>query len=170
MAGNGALVGILIVIAISFFLQMVFVGGMFMVLRKAVKESQQRVQEMERKVDPIVMRVNRILENSEDKIGSIVTDASEMTRLARGQAQKIDRVVSEGLDRMRAQIIRADAIITGTLEAVEDAGVRVRRSVLGPLQQASAVLKGIRTGIDYIRGEHTSRGSAVQNQDEELFI
>lgn len=170
MAGNGALVGILIVIAISFFLQMAFVGGMFMVLRKAVKESQQRVQEMERKVDPIVMRVNRILENSEEKIGSIVTDASEMTRLARGQAQKIDRVVSEGLDRMRAQIIRADAIITGTLEAVEDAGVRVRRSVLGPLQQASAVLKGIRTGIDYIRGEHASRGSGAQNQDEELFI
>lgn len=170
MAGNGALIGILIVIAISFFLQMVFMGGMLVMLRKTVKESQQTIRAMERKIDPIIGRVNRILENSEEKITSIVSDASEMTRLARGQAQKVDRVVTEGLDRMRAQILRADSIITGTLEAIEDAGVRVRRSVLGPLQQASAVLKGIRTGIDFIRGEHASRPSGTANQDEELFI
>ncbi len=170
MAGNGALIGILIVIAISFFLQMVFMGGMLVVLRKAIKESQQTVNSMERKIDPIMGRINRILESSEEKITSMVSDASEMTRLARGQAQKVDRVVTEGLDRMRAQILRADSIITGTLEAVEDAGVRVRRSVLGPLQQASAVLKGIRTGIDVIRGGHSSRENASANQDEELFI
>ncbi|HEU5411380.1 MAG TPA: DUF948 domain-containing protein [Candidatus Acidoferrales bacterium] len=170
MAGNGALIGILIVIAISFFLQMVFMGGMLVMLRKAVKESQQTIHAMERKIDPIIGRINRILENSEEKITSIVSDASEMTRLARGQAQKVDRVVTEGLDRMRTQILRADSIITGTLEAIEDTGVRVRRSVLGPLQQASAVLKGIRTGIDYIRGEHGSRGGNAANQDEELFI
>ena len=169
MAGNGALIGILIVIAISFFLQMVFMGGMLVMLRRAVKESQQTIHSMERKIDPIIGRVNRILENSEEKITSIVSDASEMTRLARGQAQKVDRVVTEGLDRMRAQILRADSIITGTLEAIEDAGVRVRRSILGPLQQASAVLKGIRTGIDFIRGEH-ARTTGTTNQDEELFI
>jgi|SRR5215472_10245228 len=170
MAGNGALIGILIVIAVSFFLQMLFVGGMLVMLRRAAKESQQAIRSMERKIDPIIGRINRILENSEDKITSIVSDASEMTRLARGQAQKVDRVVTEGLDRMRTQILRADSIITGTLEAIEDAGVRVRRSVLGPLQQASAVLKGIRTGIDFIRGEHGSRSGATANQDEELFI
>lgn len=170
MAGNGALIGILIVIAISFFLQMVFMGGMLVMLRRAMKESQQAIRAMERKIDPIIGRVNRILENSEEKITSIVSDASEMTRLARGQAQKVDRVVTEGLDRMRTQILRADSIITGTLEAIEDAGVRVRRSVLGPLQQASAVLKGIRTGIDFIRGEHASRSGGAANQDEELFI
>jgi hypothetical protein len=93
-----------------------------------------------------------------------------MTRLARGQAQQIDRIVTEALDRMRAQIVRADSIITGTLESIEDAGIRIRRTVFGPLQQASAVLKGIRTGIDFIRGEHAARGSDASQPDEELFI
>ncbi|HEV2305520.1 MAG TPA: DUF948 domain-containing protein [Candidatus Acidoferrales bacterium] len=170
MAPNGALVGILIVIAITFFLQMLIMGGMLMLLRKGTQESRQAIQEVEKKLDPIIFRVNRILENSEEKISNIVTDASEMTRLARGQAQKVDRVVSDALERTHAQVLRLDTIITGTLEAVEDAGVKVRRSVLGPLQQASAVLKGIRTGIDYIRGEHSSRGDAAPSPDEELFI
>lgn len=167
---NGWVVGLFFVIAIAVVLQMLILGGMFMEMRKVTKETRQVIHEMQKKFDPIMFRFNRILETSEEKISSIVSDAAEMTRIARGQAQNLDRIVSETLDRMRAQILRADSIITGTLEAVEDAGVRVRRSVLGPLLQASAVLKGIRTGIDYIRGERSSRGSAPQNQDEELFI
>lgn len=167
---NGWLIAIFFVIAIAVILQMLILGGMFFQFRQTSKEIHQAIHEMQRKVDPLIFRFSRIVETSEEKISSIVSDAAEMTHLARGQAQKIDRVVTESLDRMRSQIIRADAIITGTLEAVEDAGLRLRRTVFGPLQQASAVLKGIRTGIDFIRGERGARNAAVTQPDEELFI
>ena len=170
MPMNGWLIAIFIVIAIAVVLQMLILAGMFFQFRQTTNEIHQAIHEMQRKVDPLIFRFGRIIETSEEKIGSIVTDAAEMTRLARGQAQKIDRVVTESLDRMRSQIIRADAIITGTLEAVEDAGLRLRRTVFGPLQQASAVLKGIRTGIDFIRGERGARNAGVTQPDEELFI
>jgi hypothetical protein len=166
---DGWMIAIFIVVTIAVVLQMLILGGMFLQFRQSSREVHQAVHEMQKKMDPVIFRVGRILENSEDRISSIVSDAAEMTRLARGQAQQIDRVVSEALDRMRSQIIRADSIITGTLETIEDAGVRLRRSVYGPLQQASAVLKGIRTGIDFIRGERAGRASPSQ-QDEELFI
>jgi len=41
--------------------------------------------------------------------------------LARGQAQKIDRVFTDAADRLRGQLVQADRILTGTLEAIEDA-------------------------------------------------
>lgn len=167
---NGWMIAIFIVITIAVVLQMLILGGMFLQFRQTSREIHQVVHEMQKKMDPLLFRFGRILETSEEKIGSIVSDAAEMTRLARGQAQKIDRVVTDSLDRMRSQIIRADAIITGTLEAVEDAGLSLRRTVFGPLQQASAVLKGIRTGIDFIRGERSARNSAATQPDEELFI
>ncbi|MGB6484040.1 MAG: hypothetical protein WBE86_11200 [Candidatus Acidiferrales bacterium] len=170
MPVNGWMIAIFIVITISVVLQMLMLAGMFFQFRQTSREIHQAVHEMQKKVDPLLFRFGRIVENSEEKISSIVSDAAEMTRLARGQAQKIDRVVSDALERTRSQIIRADAIITGTLEAVEDAGVSLRRTVFGPLQQASAVLKGIRTGIDFIRGEHAARGSGASQPDEELFI
>ena len=160
----------MVVITVAVVLQMLILGGMFFQLRQTGREVHQVVYEMQKKMDPLIFRFSRILENSEEKIANIVSDAAEMTRLARGQAQNIDRVVSEALDRTRSQIIRADAIITGTLEAVEDAGIRLRRNVFGPLQQASAVLKGIRTGIDFIRGQHAARTAGATQPDEELFI
>ena len=40
-------------------------------------------------------------------------DTAEITRLARGQAQKVDRVFTEALERLRIQVIRADQILTG---------------------------------------------------------
>ncbi|MGB6875312.1 MAG: hypothetical protein WBD87_04700 [Candidatus Acidiferrales bacterium] len=170
MPVNGWMIAIFIVITISVVLQMLMLAGIFLQFRQTSREIHQAVHEMQKKVDPLLFRFGRIVENSEEKISSIVSDAAEMTRLARGQAQKIDRVVSDALERTRSQIIRTDAIITGTLEAVEDAGVSLRRTVFGPLQQASAVLKGIRTGIDFIRGEHAARGSGATQPDEELFI
>jgi uncharacterized protein YoxC len=170
MAINGWVVAIFVVITIAVVLQMLILAGMFLQFRQTSREVHQAVYEIRKQTEPVLFRVGRIVEDSEEKIGSIVADAAEMTRLARGQAQKIDRIVTETLDRMRTQILRADAIITGTLEAIEDAGFRVRKSVFGPLQQASAVLKGIRTGIDFIRGEHAPRSASPSHQDEELFI
>lgn len=169
MSTNGWIIAFFAIATLAILLQMLILAGMYFQLRSTSLEVRRVMSDVQRKIDPILFRINRVLENSEEKISSIVTDAAEMTRLARGQAQKIDRVVSDALERTRGQIIRADSILTGTLEAVEDAGVRMRRSVLGPLQQASAVLKGIRTGIDFIRGQRGSRGSSI-DQDDELFI
>jgi uncharacterized protein HemX len=166
----GSLELFVIVAALAIVIQMAILVAMFIQMRAANRQMQLIASDLQRKIDPILVRINRVLENSEDKISSIVTDAAEMTRVARAQAQKIDRLVTETLDRMRAQIVRADSILTGVLEAVEDAGMKFRRNFLGPLQQASAVLKGIRTGIDFIRGQRGSRTSAPQEQDEELFI
>lgn len=166
---NGWIIAFFAIATIAIVMQTLILAGMYRAFQQTSTELRRVVDDLHRKVDPILGRINRVLENSEDKITSIVGDAAEMTRLARGQAQKVDRVVTEALERMRAQIIRADVIITGTLEAIEDAGLKLRRSVLGPLQQASAVLRGIKTGIDFIRGQ---RGARVEQerQDEELFI
>ncbi|HEV2288746.1 MAG TPA: DUF948 domain-containing protein [Candidatus Acidoferrales bacterium] len=166
---NGWIIAFFGIATIAIVMQTLILAGMYRAFKETSTELRRVVDDLHRKVDPILGRINRVLENSEDKITSIVGDAAEMTRLARGQAQKVDRVVTEALERMRAQIIRADVIITGTLEAIEDAGLKLRRSVLGPLQQASAVLKGIKTGIDFIRGQRAAR-IEPEKQDEELFI
>jgi hypothetical protein len=160
-----------VVATIAIIVQMGILVAMYVQFRTTTRQMYQIASDVQRKIDPILIRVNRVLENSEEKISSIVTDAAEMTRTARAQAQKVDRVVTEALDRMRAQIVRVDTILTGALETIEDAGVKFRRSFLGPLQNASAVLRGIKTGIDFIRGQRGSKPSeARQEQDEELFI
>jgi hypothetical protein len=73
---------------------------------------------------------------------------------------------------LRGQLVRADRIVTGTLEAVEDAGTQVRRSFLAPVQKASAVVHGIKVGLDFLRSRRGQRDSAAEGveQEDELFI
>jgi hypothetical protein len=98
-------------------------------------------------------------------------DAAEITRIARGSAQKVDRVFTDAVERLRIQVIRADHILNGALEVVEDAGSRFRKTLWGPIHQASALLKGLKVGLDFIRGQQKRRSdSDTATQDEELFI
>ena len=82
-------------------------------------------------------------------------------------------VFTEASDRLRGQLVRADRILTGTLEAVEDAGTQVRRSFLGPVQKVSAVVQGIKIGLDFLRARRgQSQRDTIESleQEDELFI
>ncbi len=75
-------------------------------------------------------RVQILLDDTQPKISEMVADAAHVVYLARGQAQKLDRVVSEASDRLRGQLVAADRILTGALETVEEAGSQFKRGHL----------------------------------------
>jgi len=124
---------------------------------------------LQARLDPILVRTNRILEDSEERIASIMGDGAEIARVARSQAQKVDRVFTDLVERLRIQVVRADHILTGTLEVIEETGSTFRSKVWKPVHQASAVLKGIKAGLEFIRSGKRPESDAA-TQDEELFI
>lgn len=161
----------IVIAAVAILVQMAILLGMYLQMKTAIEKFTAITTEVKTRVDPILLRIDRILEDSEDKIASITSDTAEITRLARGQAQRIDRVFTDSLERLRVQVIRADQILTGALEVIEDTGTRVRKTLWAPVQQVSAVLRGVKVGIDVLRGAQGRRGEADgAPQDEELFI
>ena len=166
---SGWVEAFIVIAAIALVLQMAILLAMFIQVRAALEKFNKISTEFQNRMGPILLRVSRILEDSEDRIHSIMTDASELTRVARSQAQKADRVFTEALDRLRTQVLRVDQIITGTLEVVEDTGSRLKRTVWSPFLHASALLKGLKMGIDTFRG-FRQRDEEPVTEDEELFI
>ncbi|MGH9775112.1 MAG: hypothetical protein ACRD50_09215 [Candidatus Acidiferrales bacterium] len=167
---QGWMEAFVIVASLAIVLQMVILLAMYMQFRTLSQKVERISEDLNSKLGPILVRANRILEDSQSRIESIMGDSAEIVRIARNQAQKVDRVFTETVERLRLQVVRADHIVTGTLEVLEDAGSRVRKTLLGPVQQVSAVLKAIRTGIDFIRGQRRPADSSPAPQDEELFI
>jgi hypothetical protein len=169
---SGWVEAFIIIATIAIVIQMAILLAMFVQLRTAIENFTRLAIDLHARIDPILLRVNRILEDSEDRIASVMGDAAEISRIARGQAQKVDRVFTEAVERLRIQVIRADQILTGALEVVEDAGTRFRKTLWGPIHQASALLKGLKVGLDFIRGQQRRRRpeSDPATQDEELFI
>lgn len=167
---SGLVEAFIIVAAIAIVIQMGILVAMFVQMRIAVRQFTRIAMQLQARIDPILLRTNRILEDSEDRIRSIMGDAAELTRLARSQAQKVDRVFTDAVERLRVQVMRADQILTGTLEVIEDAGSTFRSKLWQPFQQASAVLKGVKAGLDFIRGQRRRPEPDSVTQDEELFI
>lgn len=159
----------IVIAAIAIVLQTAILAGLFFETRTAVRNLTRIVTQLQARVDPILIRTNRILEDSEARIASVMEDASELTRLARNQAQKVDRVVTDIAERLRLQVIRADRILTGTLEVIEETGTTVRSKIWEPVHQVSAVLKGVKAGLDFLRQRRRPEGEAT-TEDEELFI
>jgi hypothetical protein len=159
----------IVIAAIAIILQTAILAGLFFETRTAVRDLTRIASQLQARIDPILIRTNRILEDSEARIASVMEDASELTRLARNQAQKVDRVVTDIAERLRLQVIRADRILTGTLEVIEETGTTVRSKIWEPIHQVSAVLKGVKAGLDFLRQRRRPEGEAT-TEDEELFI
>jgi hypothetical protein len=157
------------VAAIALVVQVGILVALFFELRKTTEKVNKLVGDLQARVGPILSRVQILLDDTQPKISEMVTDASHIVYLARGQAQKMDRVLSEASDRLRGQLVHADRILSGTLEAVEDVGSRFRSNFWGPMRKASAVVQGIKVGLDLLRSRRTVRRTDEQHE-EELFI
>lgn len=161
-----------IVAALALVVQVAILIGLFLQLKRTTESINRMVSDLHTRMGPILTRTQILLEDTQPKIANLVEDASHIVYLARTQAQKMDRVFTEASDRLRGQLVRADRIITGTLEAVEDAGTQVRRSFLGPVQKVSALVHGIKIGLDVLRSRRHESESAHERveQEDELFI
>jgi len=73
-----------------------------------------------------------------------------------------------------------DRILSAALESVEEAGLNFKHSFWAPMQKVSALLQGIKVGIDLLRSRRRGsdgrsdrrRGDEPprETQEEELFI
>jgi hypothetical protein len=164
-----------IVSTVALIIQVSILAALFFGVKRTMEKVNRVTDDINARVSPMITRTQLLLDETQPKIIAMVNDASHVVYLARGQAQKVDRVMTDAADRLRGQVVHADRILTNTLEAVEDAGIQLRKSVLQPVKKASALLAGIKVGLDILR----SRGAAAANskpddpleqQEEELFI
>ena len=168
-----------IVAALALVVQVVILTVLLFQMRRTSESVNRLVSEVQSRMGPILTRVQILLDDTQPKISSMVNDASHMVYLARGQAQKVDRVFTEAADRLRGQLVHLDHILTGALEAVEVAGSQVKNSFWRPMHKASALVQGIKVGLDLLRSrrrgwdgrsERRRSDEPREPQEEELFI
>lgn len=164
-----------VVTAIAIVVQAIVLIALFLTLRRTAAQVEKTVADFNTKVAPLVSQVQILVDEISPRITGIVVDASEITRLARGEAQKFDRILSEALERLRMQIIHVDHILTGAMEAVEEAGSHLRNTVWAPVVKATALLRGVQAGLDFLRNARRRDGGGgpvetAEQQDEGMFI
>lgn len=162
-----------VLVAIALVIQVVMLTALFFTTRRTMLKVEKTVTDLHERTGPILTRVQILLDDTQPKISTMVSDAAHVVYLARGQAQKMDRVFTDAADRFRGQLLHIDRILTGTMETVEDAGAQLKQSVWKPMQRVSAVVQGIKFGLDLLRARRAGKTRGEEpsaEQEEELFI
>jgi hypothetical protein len=161
-----------VIAAIAIAIQSAMLVALFFQMRRTMERLDTFTTDLQSRIGPILTRVQMLLDDTQPKITELVADAAHVVYLARGQAQKMDRIFTDASDRLRGQLVHADRILTGALETVEEAGSQFRRSFWRPVQKVSAVVTGIKVGLDLLRsrrGRNANPDDTV-GDEEELFI
>jgi hypothetical protein len=105
----------------------------------------------------------------------IAENLAESTTLLRAQVQRVDAAVNDAVDRGRLQIIRADELLSRTLDRVEQTSDMVHRTVISPVRQAAGIMQGLTVGLEFLLSRRARRNGGGREDrravpQDEMFI
>jgi len=154
-------------------LAVVIQAGILVALYVSVRKSSARMEEiatdLHKKTAPILESTQAIMVDSRPKIEAITDNLLAASTSIKSQVERLDATVSDAVDRTRLQIIRADDLVTRTMDRVEETTDVVHRTVLSPVRQMAGIVTGLTTGLGAFFGRRPNQPEDSQ-QDEEMFI
>lgn len=146
--------------------------GILLAILAAVKKSSARMQalaeEVQRRALPTLDAAHSLLETTKPKIEELVANAAASSATIKTQLERLDTTVSDIVDRTRLHVIRADDLVTRTMDRVEETSDLVHHTVISPVRQVAAIVQGLTVALEALLGRRT-RDHAGQPQDE-MFI
>lgn len=159
-----------IVAAVAIIIQAGVLFGIFQAMRDIQKDLEGTRADMKQRFDPLLQSVTELVNETREPLRNISVNLSEMTRTLRDRADQVDSVLADLADRTRLQIIRFDQLVTDLVQRVEQTADVVQRNVLMPVQEVSAVVKGVRSGLEFFLSRRRNPRAAEATSDEQLFI
>ena len=157
----------IVVISLVVVAQAAMLLGIYLSVGRLSREIQDARVDFKSKVDPVADSLKEILDNSRATFDTICTNLTEVVQLTRDRAGKIDEFVGEIADRTRLQALRFDHLIQDTVEKVEQTTSVVQKNILAPIQEASAVIRGVRSSLEFL---FSQRPPSRPAGEEQLFI
>lgn len=162
-------VNIFIIIAA---IAIVFQTGILLAMYSAFKKSSARMEalatEVHAKAMPTLDAAQGLIVSTRPKVETIVDNLAATSTTLRGQVERIDATLDDVLDRTRLQVIRADELVTRTMDKVEETTEVVQRSVISPVRVASGFIQGLTAGLSTLFRRGRQPGDGIPR--DEMFI
>lgn len=161
----------IVVAAIAIVVQMGVLIALYLGMRRTSARMEAIADDLHKRTTPLLDAATRILVDSQPKVTTIVDNLLDATTSIRSQIERLDATVGDVIDRTRLQVIRADEMVTRTMDKVEETTEMVQHSVLSPIRRLAGIASGLTAGLEYFfHRRRRSRQTEEIPQDEELFI
>jgi methyl-accepting chemotaxis protein len=170
MEQNTGLTVALVLVSIAVLMQAGAMVGIWLAIRKIPGQIESVRSDVKERIDPLSQSALEIINNSREPLRTITANVAEISRILRDRTSNADEVAAELLEKSRAQIVRVDQMVSDLVEKVETTADTVQKGVLGPIQEVSAVVKGVRSGLEFLFSRRRVTNVSEATQDEQLFI
>jgi ABC-type transporter Mla subunit MlaD len=170
MEQNTGLTVALILVAVAVLMQAGAMLGIWLAIRKIPGQIESVRSDVKQRLDPLTQSALEIVNNSRAPFETIIANLAEISKILRDRTSDADQVAAELLDKSRSQIVRVDNMVSELVEKVETTADAVQKGVLGPIQEVSAVVKGVRSGLEFLFSRRRVTNVSEATQDEQLFI
>jgi phosphoenolpyruvate synthase/pyruvate phosphate dikinase len=170
MEQNTGLTVALILVAVAVLMQAGAMLGIWLAVRRVPGQIDNVRTDLKQRIDPLAQSVLEVVNNSREPLQAISRNLVEISNMLRDRASNADQVAAELLDKSRTQIARVDNMVTDLVEKVETTTTAVQKGVLVPVAEISAVVKGVRSGLEFLFSRRRVTNVSEATQDEQLFI
>jgi len=147
--------------------------AMYLAMRKTTNDLQALASEVRTKVMPSLGQAQEILSDLRPKLDAIAENVMETSTTVKAQVQRIDATVNDIVDRARLQVIRADELLSRTMDRVEHTSDFVQKTVVSPVRQISGLMQGITVGLEFLFAGRRRNGGREERRavpQDEMFI
>jgi hypothetical protein len=157
--------------ALAIVIQMALLIALFVSSRKASERLQSLSKEMEENLLPMIRDAKILLADATPKVREILENLTVLSATARQDAERISSTANEITDRVREKMmVRADELVTRTLNRVEETTENVQHAIRSPVRQISGVMTGVAAGLAEFLGSRKLQRQKNTTPRDEMFI
>jgi methyl-accepting chemotaxis protein len=163
------------VTAAAVVLQMLILLAMYFSVHKLSARVEKLADETQSRVFPLLENgkilqqdITAMLETTRPKLDVILDNLAHVTTTARADVERVEATLNDLLDRVRLQVIRADEMVTRTMDTVEETTEKVQHSVMSPVRRVSGLVQAITVGVETFFGGQRRRRNG--GPADEMFI
>jgi len=149
-------------------------AGILVAMYLAVRQTSARMEalasEVKTKVLPTAELVQSMLVEFRPSLQALVTNVAESSSMIHAQLERLDATLSDVIDRSRLQVIRADELVSRTLDRVEKTTDIVEKTVVSPVRQLAGIVQGVTTGLEFLFGGRRRSRNGITVPQDEMFI
>ena len=170
---NGLLLVLVGVTAIGFVLQGIALWSLASRLKAAIVRGQKTVDEIERRAHQLMEQAGSLvdaLKPLKESARTVSDNVEQIMAITRRRADQIDVFLGDVTETLRSQADKLDDAVTDTVKKFEETTATIQRDILLPVMEISSLVKGVRTGLDYLFSRKRERQPEAIPEDEEMFI